>query len=281
MNDLTVYILTHNRPEFVLEAIDSVLSQTFKDFDFVLSDSSDNDDTFLLLKEKDYLDKLIYKKRGNLSALDHFNLCIDEVSTRYFILFHDDDLMMPDMMKVLYQEIKTDKFVAVCCNGYFLYGKNKTSQKLFLLKNNVVLNPADIADLYCREQIAPFCGYLYDKNKLGSTRFINDCGKYSDVTWILNVSKMGSILWLNQPYMYDRVHEKQDSNIIILKDQLKLDCKLKTYLRKNNHLLNRRLHNIYSYESKKKHFRNIGLYLKYSPFYYFPRIIYKLIVNMI
>ena len=49
MKDLTVFILTHNRGEMLLETINSVLNQTCHDFKFIVSDNSSNDDTARLL----------------------------------------------------------------------------------------------------------------------------------------------------------------------------------------------------------------------------------------
>ena len=89
MKDLTVFVLTHNRGELLLETIESILNQTCNDFKFIVSDNSSNDETMRLLEERGYLGKFEYRKRDKeYPSMEHFNLCLSEVDTTYFVLFH-------------------------------------------------------------------------------------------------------------------------------------------------------------------------------------------------
>jgi glycosyltransferase involved in cell wall biosynthesis len=214
MYNLTVVIATHNRPSLVIKTIESVLKQEFGDFYFVLSDNSDNNDTLGQLQVRSLLDKLYYIKRQNISSLEHFNAILDETKTKYMILFHDDDVMLPDMVGTLYKEIVNDETtVAVGCNAYFLI-RNKSFVKSFGIKKDKLLSlKSDLIEQYYDNRIVVLPSYIYnlDLIKKHNIVFTNKAGKYSDVIWLLEIMNYGKIKWLAKRLMAYRLHGGQDS----------------------------------------------------------------------
>ena len=59
MDKIQVFILTHNRPTKIQFSIDSVLKQTYKNIELIISDNSTNEDTEKLLA-KNYFNKFKY-----------------------------------------------------------------------------------------------------------------------------------------------------------------------------------------------------------------------------
>lgn len=284
MKDLTVVILTHNRGILLIDTIISVLNQNYTDFFLVISDNSSNNDTFNLLNENGLLNKIDYRKRKiEYSSFDHFNLCISEIKTKYFMLFHDDDLMMSNMVDTLYNKIKSTNYVAVASNGFFLLDNKRTTKKFYELKQREIeINSVDLAEYYCMGKVAPFPSYMYNKELLKNKMFINNVGKYSDVTWLLNLLENNAILWLDKPLMYYRLHKNQDSFSNDYKNQLKLIKILEKSCLHGKIILKYRVNNLYFYETKnRKRVRNIYIYMKYSFFYLFPRVIIKKIFGII
>lgn len=223
MKDLTVFVLTHNRGMLLLETVESIINQNCADFKFIVSDNSDNDKTYELLKQHNMLDRFDYRKRGKLySSLEHFNLCLSEVDTKYFILFHDDDIMLPNMVDVLYNAINGSEYAAVGCNAYIMNNVIKTTRRFLKEKKNTELNTKNLVYHYCTYNIVPFPSYIYSHGLLNGLDFGNDCGKYSDVSWLLQLSKISKILWLSDCLFYYRVHTAQDSNYYDIVGQKKL-----------------------------------------------------------
>ncbi|GHT97787.1 hypothetical protein FACS1894142_3070 [Spirochaetia bacterium] len=223
MYDLTVIILTHNRPSLVIETIKSVLNQEYKDFNFIVSDNSDNNETYLTIIQNNLLDRLHYIKRNNLSSLDHFNINLDEVNTKYFVLFHDDDIMLPQMIGSLHEEIlRDDSIVAVGCNSFDLIGSKLVKRKKSWFKSNILLERPD--SLILQQISGHFVflpSYIYNADiiKQQKIKFGNLAGKYSDIVWLLEIQKHGKIIWLSKPLMLYRIHKEQDSAAFSYKNQ--------------------------------------------------------------
>jgi len=222
MKDLTVYVLTHNRGRMLLETIDSVLNQTCRDFTFIVSDNSNNNDTYELLKENGYIEKLNYvKRKEECSGLEHLDICLSEVKTKYFVLFHDDDIMLPNYVQQMYDAVQKG-YPAVGSNAYFLYGGKKSKKTFFGKGKNIEVSKKQLPIQYCKNIISPFPSYIYNKELLKGLHITNECGKYSDVIWLLKVSEAGNVLWLSTPLMYYRIHKEQDSKSLDIENQEKL-----------------------------------------------------------
>lgn len=283
MKDLTVFVLTHNRGKLLLETVQSILNQTCHDFKFIVSDTSSNDETVKLLAENKLLGKLEYRKRDKeYTSFEHFNLCLSDVKTKYFILFHDDDVMLPDMVQALYNTIKASDYVAVGCNAYVLRENQKTKKRMFRnTKNKIFENTNTFTDMYLKGSIVPFPSYIYNKEKIEKLEFIYDAGKYSDVTWLLRILEVGKIYWLSESYMYYRVHPNQDSGKFSYGMQYLLINKFRLYCKSKDSLLllkKYRLYQIYvcAIQKNKYSIALLRFFMKNSFFHCFPKMIVRL-----
>lgn len=255
MKDLTVFVLTHNRKELLLETIQSILHQTCHDFKFIVSDNSSDNETTKLLTENNLLDKFEYRKRNKeYTGSEHLNLCLSEVDTKYFILFHDDDIMLPNMVERLYSAINGSDYAAVGCNAYIMKDCYCTKKMLLRGQKNIVLKtPENMIKQYLNAySIVPFPSHIYDKEKLKKLKFTNLAEKHSDVVWLLQCNEIASILWLSDVLMYYRQHSYQDSSSYDYIAQLKLIAYFRKFIKNDDKLLKKyRYLQLYLNASKK------------------------------
>lgn len=213
MKDLTVFILTHNRPQLVQTAIESVLKQKPFDFKFVVSDNSDNDETENILKGKSYFNEINYY-HTNVNGADRWHDIFSRVETKYFMVFHDDDEMLPNMINLLYEKITSERLYAVGCNAK-VYINGKYSHNY--IKHNKDITITDFnsfSEAWYRSSNAPFPSYIYNKECMDVFPFDFPAGKFSDSVFLGNiVKKMGSIAFLTRPEFIYNIHSGQDSAI--------------------------------------------------------------------
>ena len=235
MSTLTIFVLCHNRPDFARETLRSILKQSDQDFKLVISDNSSNDEVEQMVKND--FPQLDYRRRfPMLRAIEHFNLCMDEVNTDYFCLFHDDDVMLPDFVlrtkSVLDQH---QKALACGCNALLEKPAGIQSRAMFraIGKLEWIVSPRDLARRYfarAQSGIAPFPGYVYRTSMVDGLRMDAEGGKHCDVTWLLNIVKKGHMVWIAEPLMIYRVHGGNDSGVELLRDQLRFMGFLKQQL---------------------------------------------------
>lgn len=91
---VTVIINYHNSEKFIIEAIDSVIKQTFKDWCILLFDNNSNDNTFSLIES--YIDnkKVKYFRSNELLKLGKArNSALQFVQTPFVAILDSDDVM--------------------------------------------------------------------------------------------------------------------------------------------------------------------------------------------
>lgn len=289
--DVCVYILTHNRPNDILRSLNSVRKQDFSNLKIVVSDNSDNDTTTELLKDLIRSDARInYIRRGKecSSANAHLNYILATNTHEYFMLFHDDDEMLPNMVSVLYEYLSThDSFSAVGCNAYFNINGKNTKKKMFISKNIQIMEDSEsVVKQYAMGNTAPFPSFMYRKSKIiGSKMDWLKGGKYCDCSFISTIANKGGVVYLPQCYMYYFISSSQDSQHHEFFQYLSLIKFLSTQVEDKSILLNMRIFNIYNYlrdlqlKTGNIPYRRKALFLfyKYSLFNFFPKYILRLL----
>jgi len=94
---VSVIIPKHNRAALVIEAIDSVLAQTYKDFELIVVDDGSTDNTQDALKG--YADRIRYIYQENQRRSEARNTGIKAASGEYIAFLDDDDLWLPQKLE--------------------------------------------------------------------------------------------------------------------------------------------------------------------------------------
>jgi glycosyltransferase involved in cell wall biosynthesis len=87
---VSVIIPTYNRAQYVCEAIESVLAQTYRDFEIIVVDDSSTDDTEERLRP--YMDRIRYTRQANAGPSVARNRGILASSGEYTAFLDSDDL---------------------------------------------------------------------------------------------------------------------------------------------------------------------------------------------
>ena len=96
--DVSVCIPVYNGVPYIKEAIQSVLSQTFQDFELLVLDNRSTDDTLATVAEfKDARLRLIVHDR-NLGAQGNWNRALAEASGAFVKILCADDILYPDCL---------------------------------------------------------------------------------------------------------------------------------------------------------------------------------------
>ncbi|MFC3531892.1 glycosyltransferase family 2 protein [Vogesella facilis] len=225
--EIEIHVLSCNRPEYISLTIDSVLRQSYSSFDLYISDNSSTDDVGDLIKTS-YPDVKYVRRTPQLAALDHFKIILQNIEAEYFVLFHDDDIMMPGYIETMRKLIISHpECSAVACNAKIIRNNTKTEADFFHSDYDLleIKNPEELFLLYCNltTSAAPFPGYIYRTSKVKDL-FLDhkEGGKYSDVSYLMKVAERGPIIWTKQALMHYRIHSGNDSSTINIGQQLRL-----------------------------------------------------------
>lgn len=113
---VSVIMLTYNRQELVGRAIESILSQTLKEFEYIIVDNGSTDNSGKIAEEyarKDERIKVLHIQKSNIGT--GRNAGLDAAKGEYITFIDDDDTAEPDMLEFLYglaKEAEAD--ISVC-----------------------------------------------------------------------------------------------------------------------------------------------------------------------
>lgn len=120
---VTVLIPVRNGEAFIADAIESVLRQSFSQWNLVVSDNHSTDGTRTVVRR--YLSDRrlqLLESETDLGMAGNFNKCLDSVRTKYyFLLCHDDFLYTPSSLEAAYEIMESHRTVpAVYCDLMFV-----------------------------------------------------------------------------------------------------------------------------------------------------------------
>lgn len=94
MVKVSIIIPVYNGERYVSEAIDSVLNQTYKDFEIIVIDDGSKDDTLNILMR--YVEKIKWKTQENKGQASAINKGIKMAKGKYIAYLDADDVCLPE-----------------------------------------------------------------------------------------------------------------------------------------------------------------------------------------
>ena len=116
---ISIIIATYNRAGLLRQTVESILKQTFRDFELIVVDDGSTDNTEEVLKL--YHDRLLYIRQENRGPSAARNLGIQHARAAWISIQDSDDICIPDHLETLYSFVQQRPNLAmVFANGAYL-----------------------------------------------------------------------------------------------------------------------------------------------------------------
>lgn len=194
---VSVIIPVYNSEKFIRDAIDSVLNQTYRDFEIIVADDGSTDSTTEILKEYD--DKIRWKSQENKGPASAKNFGISMAKGKYITFLDSDDVFMPDRLEQQVDYLNKHPAVGLVYSDYYqIDEKGETTRLISHSKENASLiqqNYVPTSGVMCRRECIDTLG-AFDEN-LGSN--------YDWDMW-LRISEKYPIYCIPKPLFKYKVH---------------------------------------------------------------------------
>lgn len=188
MAEVSIIVPVYQVEKYIRQCVDSILGQTFTDFELILVDDGSTDRSGEICDEYAGMDgrvKVIHTE--NVRAAEARNKGMDQASGNYFMFIDSDDYIVPTMLECLHRSIVKDDADIVSCN--YLYSFENDREKDFSTNiGSEVLSGTEI--FYNRKNDRNY-GYwtvvwnkLYKKETFKKVRFPS--GKYYEDEFFAN-----------------------------------------------------------------------------------------------
>jgi len=199
---VSVYITNYNYGDYLKEAIESVLAQTFGSFELIIIDDGSSDGSDEIISRYDDVEKIVCIHQENKGLVQSSNIALKLSRGKYIMRLDADDYLAPQALEVLVSEMERDSEIALVFPDYFLIDREgiitgQIHRHNFQTDVDLLDQPAHGACTLIRTSILKSVGG-YDQSfsmQDGYDLWLNIIDKYP----VKNV---------NQPLFYYRQHDK-------------------------------------------------------------------------
>jgi glycosyltransferase involved in cell wall biosynthesis len=139
---VSVGLPVYNGENFIREAIDSLLAQSFVDFELIISDNFSTDQTERICLEyaaKDGRIRYVRQER-NMGFLANFRFVLDEAVGDYFMWLAADDSQSPNFMRLLVDVLNSNSEIVCVMTDVISVNNTLNSEELLIRLDDIRLN---------------------------------------------------------------------------------------------------------------------------------------------
>lgn len=127
---ISVIVAVYKAEKYIHRCVDSLLNQTFKDYEILLIDDGSPDSSGEICDEyahKDNSIRVFHKENGGVSSARQYG--IDHAQGKYTIHADPDDWVEPNMLEKLYEKAEAGNADMVICDYYSNFGEKQIMRK--------------------------------------------------------------------------------------------------------------------------------------------------------
>ncbi len=203
---VSVIMPTYNVEKYVEEAVNSILNQTFPDFEFIIVDDGSTDrSTEILRSYTDSRIQLLFNKKneGNYPAR---NRGCRLAKGKYIAVMDADDIALPERLEKQVEFMEQNTDVLACGTAYRLMDRNRViveptewdDIRYILMKTFCMLHPT----LLIRKSIMKQVGYYKTESRYAE-----------DYNLVLRLARNGKIANITDILVNRRLHDEQISSM--------------------------------------------------------------------
>ncbi len=220
MSKISIVTTTYNRPELLKRTIESVLAQSFEDFEYIIINNGSTDNTQEVIGEYALTDKRIrsVRRAENIKSAEKFyklrELIITTPEAPYYMQVDDDDFMEPDTIQTLYGLINEYDADIATVGSMWIYPDGTLKDKFVFDGVYVYSRIEAMKELLKREKFnAAAGGKLYRKALLQNVA-VPDMKQFRDIHREYRIqNNIRRMVVTGKPMYYFYRHDKNSSGL--------------------------------------------------------------------
>ena len=213
---VSIGIPVYNGENFIKEAIESVLNQTFNDFELIITDNTSTDKTEEICKTYAAKDKRIkyFRNENNFGATYNYNYCFRLAKGEYFKWIAHDDFIAPTFLEKCIKVLDEDSSIILCYSWIQIINEQRTAILNQISDPKLNSTKKKSEQFYrclrlSKTSPAPFSIFgLARTDMLRKTKLIRNCSS-SDRILIAELALFGKIYEFPECLIFQRDHPQQ------------------------------------------------------------------------
>lgn len=207
---VSVLLPTFNRPNWLKESVESVLSQEGVDFELVILDNGSGQET------RDYLstvqDPRVRRYRNEVNSREYGRSAWPDLlalaTGEYFVLWTDDDVMEPGNLAAKAKALDESPGIGMVFSP--VYEIDAAGGRVGIQSHGFVTEPVTFKSLFCHNQI-PMPSAMVRKEYASAFEHCEEFGLWADWAFWLEIAFASAIGYVPTPLVKYRIHSGSDS----------------------------------------------------------------------
>lgn len=200
---ITVIMPVFNAIKYVNEAIQSILDQSYPDFEFIIINDGSTDESLEVIKSFNDKRINILNNPSNIGNYPSRNKGINIAKGKYVCVMDADDIAFPTRFERQFKFMEENSEIGLAGSGFRYYGREDDifrefdyeKIKVILMRNNCFIHPT----LIMRHKLLKKYNLRYDEKYYYA----------SDYDFILRAARFFPITNISEILLYYRTHEDQ------------------------------------------------------------------------
>lgn len=211
MSKISVIIPCYNQAQYLGQALQSVLDQTYQDWECIIVNDGSPDNTAEVAKiwlENDTRFKYIYKSNGGLSSAR--NAGINIAQGTYMLFLDADDFIPQDKLLLSVNEFLKNQMLDIVITNYnYFYHETSEIKPAFLDLSTIKLNFNTIVNQWDIDFTIPIHCAMFTRSSIGEIRFNENLKAKEDwFFWIQFFKKDVKSTYISAALVTYRMHKK-------------------------------------------------------------------------
>ncbi|MFL7011093.1 glycosyltransferase family 2 protein [Enterovibrio norvegicus] len=213
---ISIAVPTYNRLELLKETLESVLCQTYRNIEIIISDNASTDGTKEYLESLDDQRIVINYNQDNLGMVGNWDKCLELATGEYFLLLSDDDLIRePTSLKLIASELEELQPKVLISNLAILKQGKLITEELHNTPYIDTYKSGDFFEKYLCNKLKVYpCATFLKTNEISKKYADFGANLAVDACMIAsNLDKESEVVYVNKELFIYRNHESMSSSL--------------------------------------------------------------------
>jgi glycosyltransferase involved in cell wall biosynthesis len=205
---VSVLVATYKQEKYILECLNSIKNQNYKNIEIIISDDNSKDGTCKIIKKfikKNKNSKIkFFKQKKNLGINKNFNFLFNNAKGKYIIFFGGDDFMHKQKIEIQLKALEKNPDASFCYSNCGWYN-DKMNIKYFN-HFNLLQRPPKIIQNILSDYTIPSPTIMIRTKFLPKKPFNESLNHFSDFILTVNLFKKSNPVYINKVLVKYRRH---------------------------------------------------------------------------
>ena len=218
---VSILVPTYNRADYLGQAIESALAQTYKNIEIIVHDDASTDSTPALLKQYSDHRLRIIRTEDNHGMLGGWNYIVKQAKGDYIKFLASDDLLDPTCVAELVDAaLQNPRAAIVTCQRKFIDEKGRVEKKMGFATRSVVVDGLShakwILTTLRENKIGEPTAVMYPRSLVERAGEYDPAfSQFADFEYWIRLLQFGDLVYIHKPLCSFRAHPGSNTSAAI------------------------------------------------------------------